>query len=152
MKKIDRAWLDEQISHTMEQGRYAETVYDLAALVTVRDALFCDGEGSVRHITNEEAEKWVRSMRDPDGKPLEPVSMTKVQAIAPTYGATTPEEVLELWVVVNMMRSDNLDVGQKYAGDAVEFYAALARDWLRDKDAVPDKLEKYRRHIVKQAR
>lgn len=149
MKTIDRAWLDEQISHTMSQGRYAETVYDLAALVTVRDALFCEGATSTHNMTREEAEKWVHSMRGPEGQPVEPISMTKVEAIAQSYGATTPEEVLELWVVTNMMRSDNLDVGKQYAGDAVEFYAALARDWLRDKDAVPDKLEKYKNHIVK---
>lgn len=151
MSKIDRAWIDEQIAREMERGRYAEPVYNLAALLTVRDCMFGDEEHKNTHhdMTREEAEKWVNAMEDPEGKPLKPIPMGDIQHIAANYGAKTEEDTLKLWVVANMMKSDYLDVGEKYAGNAVDFYAALARDWLRDKDAVKDKLVAYKKYIVK---
>lgn len=150
MSKIDRAWIDEQIACEMERGRYAEPVYNLAALVTVRDGLFGDEKSANIHheMSRAEAEQWVNAMRDPEGKPLQPIPISDVQRIAPLYGAKSDEDALKMWVVTNMMRSDNLDVGKKYADDNIEFYAALARDWLRDKDAVEDKLGAYKKYIV----
>lgn len=153
MSKIDKAWIDEQITHELERGRYAEPVYNLAALLIVRDCMFGDGEHkSTNHsLTREEAKAWVDEMKDPEGKPLKPIPMEDIQRIASSYGAKTDEDTIKLWVVANMMKSDNLDVGEKYAGNAVDFYAALAKDWLNDKDAVVDKLGAYKKYIVKHA-
>lgn len=101
-----------------------------------------------KHMTREKAEKWIRSMLTPDGKPLQPVPMSEIQRIAPNYGVSGEKDMLEMWVVVNMMKSDYQDIGKKYAGDAVDFYAGLAKDWLDDKDAVEDKLQMYKKYIV----
>lgn len=100
------------------------------------------------HMTREKAEKWIRSMKNPEGKPLQPVPMSEIQRIAPAYGVSGEQEMLEMWVVVNMMKSDYQDIGKKYAGDSVDFYAGLAKDWLDDKDAVENKLQMYKKYIV----
>lgn len=101
-----------------------------------------------KHMTREKAEKWIRSMKTPDGKPLQPVPMSEIQRIAANYGVSGEKDMLEMWVVVNMMKSDYQDIGKKYAGDSVDFYAGLAKDWLEDKDAVEDKLHMYKKYIV----
>ena len=84
-----------------------------------------------KHMTREKAEKWIRSMKTPEGKPLQPVPMSEIQRIAANYGANSEQEILEMWIVVNMMKSDYQDIGKKYAGDAVE-----------------DKLQMYKKYIV----
>lgn len=99
-------------------------------------------------MTREKAEKWIRSMKNPEGKPLQIVPYSEIQRVAPNYGVDGEHKMVEFWVVVNMVKSDYQDVGKKYAGDAVDFYAALAKDWLEDKDAVDDKLAMYKRYIV----
>ena len=100
-------------------------------------------------MTKEKAEKWIRSMETPEGKPLQPISYAEAQRIAPNYDVGGEQDLMDFWIVINMVKSDYQDVGKKYAGDAVDFYAALARDWLNDRDAVDDKLRAYKKHIVK---
>lgn len=108
-----------------------------------------DDEFRGGHMTREKAEKWIRSMKTPDGKPLQHIALSEVQRIAPNYGVDSEHKMVEFWVVVNMVKSDYQDVGKKYANDAVDFYAALARDWLNDRDAVENKLKMYKMYIVK---
>lgn len=107
-----------------------------------------DEEFRGSRMTREKADKWIRSMKNPEGKPLQVVPYTEIQRIAPNYGVEGENKMVEFWVVVNMVKSDYQDVGKKYAGDAVDFYAALAKDWLEDKDAVDDKLAMYKKYIV----
>lgn len=112
-----------------------------------------DDRADMQHdmeLTRDSARKWIESLQGPDGKELKPIGFAEVQRIAPTYGMTNVQDMLEFWVVINMVKSDYLDVGQKYAGDAVSFYADLAKAWIDDGDAVPDKLQAYKRYITKQ--
>lgn len=101
------------------------------------------------HMTREKAEKWIRGMRTRDGKPLQHVPIAEVQRIAPNYGIDGENRLVEFWTVTNMVKSDYQDVGKKYANDSVDFYAALAKDWLNDPDAVEEKLAMYKRYIVR---
>lgn len=100
-------------------------------------------------MTREKAEKWIRSMKTQEGKPLQHIPYTEIQRIAPNYGVSGEQETLDMWVVTNMIKSDHQDVGKKYANDSVDFYAALAKNWLNDPDAVEEKLAMYKRYIVR---
>lgn len=110
---------------------------------------FGENGSHTERMTKEKAEKWIKSMKTPEGKPLQHIPYSEAQRLAPAYGFDGEEKALEFWVVINMAKSDNQDVGKKFANDAVDFYAALARDWLNDKDAVEDKLQMYKKYIVK---
>lgn len=107
-----------------------------------------DDDDEDEKLTREQADKWVREMKTPDDKPLQPVPMSEIQRIAPNYGIEGEHKLVEFWLVVNMMKSDYQDMGAKYAGNAVDFYAGLAKDWLHDKDAVPNKLKMYKKYIA----
>lgn len=107
-----------------------------------------DEDDEDEKLNREQAEKWVREMKTPDDKPLQPVAMSEIQRIAPNYGIEGEHKLVEFWLVTNMMKSDYQDMGAKYAGNAVDFYAGLAKDWLHDKDAVPNKLKMYKKYIA----
>ena len=50
---------------------------------------------------------------------------------------------------MNMMYSDYCKAAEKVNANSVDFYAYMARAFLEDKDAQPDKLERYYRCIAK---
>ena len=56
---------------------------------------------------------------------------------------------LEFYVTMNMMYSDYCKAAEKVNASSVDFYAYMARAFLEDKDAQPDKLERYYRCIAK---
>lgn len=56
---------------------------------------------------------------------------------------------VEFWVALNMMFSDYGVVAKKNNASTVDFYADMAKAFLCDKDAKPDKLERYYQAVVK---
>lgn len=58
-------------------------------------------------------------------------------------------EKWEFFVAMNAMYSDHCETAKKFGTDKPEYYAHLARDFLKDKDAGPHKLRKYMEMIPK---
>ena len=55
----------------------------------------------------------------------------------------------EYYVAVNAMYSDYCETAKKMGMDKPEFYAMLAKDFLKDKDAKPHKLRNYMENVPK---
>lgn len=55
----------------------------------------------------------------------------------------------EWYVAMNAMYSDHCETAKKVNMDKPEFYAHLAKDFLKDSDAKPHKLRRYMEHIAK---
>lgn len=97
-------------------------------------------------MSKEEAEEWVEDMENADGTKGQHWSMEKSKALKESLGIDL--DPVEFYVSLNMMYSDYCEVAKKFGVDTPEFYAHLAKSFLKDKDAVPDKLERYYEYIV----
>ncbi len=58
-----------------------------------------------------------------------------------------PGDAIEFWVAINLLYSDYCKAIQKTPANTLDFYVDLARAFLDDEDAVPDKLAAYYHHI-----
>ena len=56
---------------------------------------------------------------------------------------------VQFYAALNAVYSDFYTVAKKYGVSNIEFFADLAKAWLDDKDAVPDKLAAYYQYVVK---
>lgn len=96
-------------------------------------------------LTEDRAKSWVEGMKnaDPDHPTGAKWSMETVKPLATKHGFNTPEKQLEFWAVMNMMYSDYSETAKKHNVSTMEFYADMAKSWLRDKDAVEHKTAAY---------
>lgn len=100
-------------------------------------------------ITKEEAEKWVKHMKGEDSKG-EKWSMEDLKAVAQKNGIPIDgEKFLEFYVMMNAMYTDYGEVAKKYNINNPDFFAALTKAWMNDKDATENKTKKYFEKIVK---
>lgn len=100
------------------------------------------------------AERWVRGMRNEDnarpsgGK----WTMDELKPMAQKFGIhpdPEDEKFLEFWVMTNAMYSDYCGVAKKFNIVSPEFYGLMAKAWMEDKDAMPNKTALYYENIVK---
>lgn len=100
----------------------------------------------------ETAEHWVRSMRNEDK--AHPVggkwTADMLKPMAQKYGIPTEgPKFWELYAMTNAMYSDYGEVARKFGITSPEFYVCMAKAWMNDKDAQPDKTALYYEYIVK---
>lgn len=106
------------------------------------------GEGG-EHLTREQAEKWVKGMKSEDGKPGPRWPYQEIKQYAGNFGIQGEEQVIEFFAVMNALYSDYCKVAKKHGVDKVDFWADLAKAFMHDKDAVPDKVMAYYECIAK---
>lgn len=200
MHKITPAWIDAQIEKELDRECCASAVYDLAALVTVRNYLHGmqhDGvmapmrdnnvinigdyqdkrrigfeedrmmndeyEGNQHHkyghsdykhdkMDQHTAERWVDEMEGSD--PANPMggkwTPEQVKPYAQKYGFPTEgDKFWEFYAVMNAMYSDAFDTAKEFNLVKPEFFASLAKGWINDKDAVPNKAKVYYECVVR---
>lgn len=95
-------------------------------------------------ITLEEATEWAE--KTGKGIPKE-----EAKKIARTIGVPTEgEEFAEFYAVMNALHSDYCEVFQKYGIEDPNLYGDLAKAWIEDDDAVPNKSAVYYRFIVEE--
>lgn len=107
-----------------------------------------EGEEDGEHLTREKAEKWAKSMKSEDGKPGPRWPYNEIKQYAANFGVQG-EEVVDFFAVMNALYSDYCKVAKKYGVDKVDFWADLAKAFMHDKDAVPDKVMAYYECIAK---
>lgn len=100
----------------------------------------------------ETAENWVRNMRNEDK--THPVggkwTAEMLKPLAQKYGIPTDgKKFWELYAMTNAMYSDYGEVARKFGITSPEFYVCMAKAWMEDKDAEPDKTALYYEYIVK---
>jgi hypothetical protein len=94
-------------------------------------------------LTREEAEEWVKGMKSEDGKTGGRWPYQEIKQYASNFGIHGEEEVVEFFAVMNALATDYGKVARKYGVDKVDFWADLAKAFIHDKDAVPDKVRVY---------
>jgi len=94
------------------------------------------------------AMRWVHGMEQPEGgRPMPAYKPEEAEALRKAH---CPDcEKWEFFVAINMMYSDMLEVAKKFNVDKPEYYACMAKAFLKDKDAGKHKLRKYMEMIPK---
>lgn len=99
----------------------------------------------MEQLTEEVATAWVSKLKNTD--PENPIgakwSRETLKPIAIKNGFTTQEKQLEFWVVMNMMYSDYAETAKKNGVSTMDFFADMAKAWMKDKDAVEHKTTAY---------
>lgn len=96
----------------------------------------------------ETAKEWTKNMKNEDGTtgPHWTLEQAK-QIMAQRNVSFNPNE---FWVALNVIYSDFSPVAKKHGlGGSLDFYVDMAKAFLNDKDAAPNKLYNYYYHIVK---
>lgn len=106
----------------------------------------------VPELDRETAEKWVRNMHGEDA--ARPTggrwSMEELKPMAQKFGIKPDsDEFVEFYAMTNAMYSDYCEVAKKFNITSPEFYGMMAKAWMDDKDAMPDKTALYYEYIVK---
>ena len=129
-----------------EVGLYAETIRRLEKLDCRKD------EPDAAEFDQETAMHWAEHMKNADGSTGPHWTMEQTTAVAESMGIQAPVVPRWAWgVTMNMMYSDYYPVAVEFGLNRPEFYAALAKAFLLDKDGPgPErKLMKYYEHVVK---
>lgn len=93
-------------------------------------------------VDEHTARMWVQKMDG--GEKWKPEQIDQLrQAICPECSKW------EFYTAINAMYSDYCETAKKMGMDKPEFYAYMAKDFLKDKDAKPHKLRRYMEHIAK---
>lgn len=98
-------------------------------------------------FTHETAMAWVGRMKNEDGTTgphwtMEQTEQTRKQRKIDC-------DPLKFFVAMNMMYSDYCKAAEKSNASSMDFYAYMSEAFLDDKDAQPDKLERYYHCIAK---
>ena len=103
------------------------------------------GHASIDHSM---AEKWVEQMQNADGTTGAHWTMEQIKRIM--QQKNIDENPVEFWAAMNATYSDLCKVASKHGIDNIDFYIDLATAfWLKDKDAVKNKLTTYYEYVVK---
>ena len=101
----------------------------------------------VRPLTREAAVEWVSSMENADGTKGPHWTMEKTEEALTQRGISC--EPLAFWVAMNMMYSDYVKAAEKANCSSMDFYAYMAKAFLEDRDAQPEKLARYWRYVAR---
>lgn len=125
-----------------EAAKYAEAIQALEAMRGHDKG--CD------RLSTDDAIKWTQNMENADNTHGPHWTMEQTSAAADARGIDHDIPRLAWGVAMNMMYSDYYDVATEFGLDRKEFYAALAKAFLMDKDG-PEPEEKlcvYYKYIV----
>ena len=98
-------------------------------------------------MTKDTAMEWVKRMKNEDGTTGPHWTMEQTRQVMDQYNIQCDE--IEFFVAMNMMYSDYCKVAKKHNCSTIEFYTGMAKAFLDDKDAYPEKLVRYYECIVK---
>ena len=98
-------------------------------------------------MTRKMAEQWTEDMENADGSKGARWSYEEVKkAMDEKHIDCDPNE---MFAILNSVYSDYEHVAKKFGVDKLDFYLDLAKAWIDDKDAVPNKATMYYKYVVK---
>jgi hypothetical protein len=105
-----------------------------------------DADMDIKPLSQFEAMQWVNNMKNADGSTGPHYTMEQAKQIMDQQGYSGDE--VDFFVAINMMYSDYCKVAKRNNCGTTEFYAAMAKAFLDDKDAQPEKLSRYKKYIA----
>ena len=99
-------------------------------------------------LDHEGVKRWMDKLQNADGSKGPHWSFDQAKQLMAQKSIDCDPD--EFWAALNMMFSDYAPVAKKHNASTVDFYVEMAKAFLDDKDAKPDKLERYYRAVVKQ--
>lgn len=98
-------------------------------------------------LDRETADEWMSKLHNTDGTRGPHWTMEQVKQVTKQKGLSV--EPVELYAVLNALYSDYDHVLKKHGVSNIDVYVDLAKAWIDDKDAVPNKALMYYECIVK---
>ena len=98
-------------------------------------------------MDEETAMRWAKSMRNEDGSKSPHWTMDQVRQVMSQKGIDL--ELPEFFAIMNSLFSDYDPVFKRHNVSTIDFYVDMAKAWLKDKDAVPNKATAYYECVVK---
>lgn len=92
-------------------------------------------------LTEESARRWVRSMKHSDGSTGEYFTMEQAKEWMTKHSVSLP--LPDFYAIMNAMKSDYCMVAKKFNINTEEFYGEMAKAFIEDKDAHPNKAAIY---------
>lgn len=99
-------------------------------------------------FSREMADMWASGMENEDGSRGPHWALEQTRQVQTKHNIQC--DPIEFWAAMNMVYSDYVKVARKHGvGNNTAFYADMAKAFLEDKDAQPDKLSRYFAFIVR---
>lgn len=89
---------------------------------------------------------WTSGMVNADGTKGPHWTMEETNRLHKQYSLDCSQE--EFWAVINSLYSDYCEALRESSASTPEVYVRLAKAWIKDKDAVPDKAAAYYTYVV----
>lgn len=93
------------------------------------------------------AKEWTAGMVNADGTRGPHWTMEETEKLRKQHGLEC--DPAEFWAVMNSLYSDYCETLRESAISTPDVYVRLAKAWIWDKDAVPDKAAAYYKYVVK---
>lgn len=103
-------------------------------------------EGRHPHFDHQMAMEWTKGMENADGTKGPHWTMEETEKLRKQHSLDcTPEK---FWAIMNSLYSDYCEALRESSASTPEVYVRLAKAWIWDKDAVPDKAAAYYTYVV----
>lgn len=137
--------IEHEITQTMEEPMSLHSIEKLNALYKAKRNL--NGHEAHRcRLSREEAHEWVQHMEHEDGTKGEHWTCEQTTQVMRNKGYEF--EPAEWYAIMNAMHADYFKIAKMFGVDNIDFYAAMAKAWLCDEDAVEDKARQYWEHVA----
>lgn len=104
--------------------------------------------GKSEKLTREMAEEWMANLENEDGTKGPHWTLEQAKQVMAQRGIQC--DPIKFWAALNAEYSDRSAVNKKYNVNNIDFYADSAMAaWIKDRDAVSDKLAAYYMHVAK---
>mgnify|MGYP001555617552 CR=1 FL=1 len=151
-------WLTLKIVECLSVPMDEESAQKLSSYNNAYNAI-CQWEedeaNDIKSVSNDSssfsldtAQAWTKKMKNEDGTQGPHWTLEQAKQIMAQRKIGYPPQCF--WVILNSIYSDYSTVAKKHGlGGSLDFYVDMAKSWLDDKDAVPDKINSYYNYIVK---
>ena len=103
---------------------------------------------SDKSFTLDVAEEWASKLQNEDGSSGPHWTMEQAKRIMAQRNISL--DPTEFWIAINLIYSDFSPVAKKHGvGSNLDFYVDMAKAFLNDKDAGPNKIARYYECVVK---
>lgn len=103
---------------------------------------------SDKSFTLDVAEEWASKLQNEDGSSGPHWTMEQAKRIMAQRNLSL--DPTEFWIAINLIYSDFSPVAKKHGvGGNLDFYVDMAKAFLNDKDAGPNKIARYYECVVK---